>query len=230
MKKFSEKADHRNLVKESYQNKDTAKKYEGLRFNCFFGGLSSRRDIKMILNALNTYFDRKDVSVLDVACGTGRITEALAQNYPDIVGCDSSQDMIDIARGKEELSDIKFQVTDATDLPFTTSSFDCVTSVRFIGHLNESDCQLAVNEMARVARQLVVLDVCIDNPLTNLRRNLKKKIKGSYLEFETEWNWRVFTKGSLRECLGKANLKLLTKQSKLPLWSDGYVITCIPEK
>jgi ubiquinone/menaquinone biosynthesis C-methylase UbiE len=54
---------------------------------------------------------------LDLCCGTGLSTRALARAYPDaeIVGIDASREMIAIARGKPELAGVRFLVGDAMD-------------------------------------------------------------------------------------------------------------------
>lgn len=54
---------------------------------------------------------------LDLCCGTGLSTRALARTYPDaeIVGIDASREMVAIARGKPELASVRFLVGDAMD-------------------------------------------------------------------------------------------------------------------
>ncbi len=44
----------------------------------------------------------RDATVLDVGCGTGRVTEALAALVPDgrVLGIDASSDMVEIARSR----------------------------------------------------------------------------------------------------------------------------------
>ncbi len=64
---------------------------------------------------------RADDRVLDIGCGDGRITAAIAQQVPDgsVVGIDSSADMVahakDLARGTPNLS---FEQRDAAQLGF----------------------------------------------------------------------------------------------------------------
>lgn len=60
--------------------------------------------------------------VLDLACGTGIVTERLEDDY-DVTGVDISRDMIEVARNKDLESD--FIQADMTDLPFH-EEFDAV--------------------------------------------------------------------------------------------------------
>jgi ubiquinone/menaquinone biosynthesis C-methylase UbiE len=73
-------------------------------------------------------------SVLDVACGTGIVTELLYQRgYRPTVGVDISQAMIDIARTKASAlgnpEGLRFEVQDATQLDLGDARFDMVVSM-----------------------------------------------------------------------------------------------------
>lgn len=65
--------------------------------------------------------------VLEVACGTGIVTEQLRKALPNarIVATDLSESMLDVARAKN-LEGVEFQIADALALPFEDGSFDAV--------------------------------------------------------------------------------------------------------
>lgn len=68
-------------------------------------------------------------SVLETACGTGRVTRHLLNVVGDsgkIVATDFNGDMIAIAREKVIDKRIDWQVADAQDLPFDDNTFDAV--------------------------------------------------------------------------------------------------------
>jgi demethylmenaquinone methyltransferase / 2-methoxy-6-polyprenyl-1,4-benzoquinol methylase len=96
--------------------------------------------------------------VLDVACGTGDLTEAFAAaGAASVVGVDFTDEMLDIARLKSELRPARrtgcapsYQWADAMDLPFGDATFD-VVSIAF-GIRNVSDPMRALREFARVLR------------------------------------------------------------------------------
>lgn len=54
---------------------------------------------KYLIDLLNEY-GIKDGIVLDLGCGTGNITEILANNGYDMIGVDNSQEMLNIAMEK----------------------------------------------------------------------------------------------------------------------------------
>jgi ubiquinone/menaquinone biosynthesis C-methylase UbiE len=89
---------------------------------------------------------------LDVACGTGFLTQHLRG---EIVGLDQSDAMIEVAR--ERLPDLSFVQGDALRLPFPDGSFDRVFTSYFYCHLEKQDRTRFVAEASRVAAELVVV-------------------------------------------------------------------------
>jgi SAM-dependent methyltransferase len=77
-----------------------------------------------------SYLGTKDIqSVLEVSCGTGRLTSHLRNYFPantKIIASDVSPDMLDYAKEKMKDSDVEFQIADAQQLPFSDGSFDLV--------------------------------------------------------------------------------------------------------
>ena len=104
--------------------------------------------------------------VLDVACGTGDLTEAFANGgAAEVVGLDFTAEMLDIARQKapKHLGPRSQQVSyiqgDAQTLPFPDSGFD-VVSIAF-GIRNVQNPAQALREFRRVLRpggRVVVLE------------------------------------------------------------------------
>jgi ubiquinone/menaquinone biosynthesis C-methylase UbiE len=90
---------------------------------------------------------------LDVACGTGFLTQHLAG---EITGLDQSASMLELARAK--VPEGRFVQGDALELPFADDSFERVLTSFFYGHLEEDDRDAFLREARRVAAELVVVD------------------------------------------------------------------------
>ena len=77
--------------------------------------------------------------VLDVGCGTGTVTLAIAPLVPSgrVVGIDASPEMVDVAKSKAARSaiDAEFQLAAIESLPFADNTFDLVTSSLMLHHL-----------------------------------------------------------------------------------------------
>src|SRR6185369_819988 len=68
-------------------------------------------------------------SVLEIAAGTGIVTQALINMLPpavSIVATDLNQAMIDVAAVKDTANRVSWQQVDAQILPFPDASFDAV--------------------------------------------------------------------------------------------------------
>ncbi len=63
--------------------------------------------------------------ILDLGCGTGALTQQIADRGAQVVGVDSAPSMI--AQAQQNYPTLSFQVADATDLPFV-EQFDAVFS------------------------------------------------------------------------------------------------------
>jgi len=90
---------------------------------------------------------------LDVACGTGFLTQHLRG---EITGLDQSASMLELARAK--VPEGRFVQGDALELPFADGSFERVLTSFFYGHLEEEDRDAFLREARRVAHELVVVD------------------------------------------------------------------------
>ncbi|MBP3763312.1 MAG: bifunctional demethylmenaquinone methyltransferase/2-methoxy-6-polyprenyl-1,4-benzoquinol methylase UbiE [Bacteroidales bacterium] len=103
--------------------------------------------------------------VLDVACGTGDMSEALLRQGCRVTGVDLSEEMLSIARAK--VPSVAFLRADAEQLPFPDAAFDAVTCA--FGVRNFVHLEAGLAEMLRVLKpggRLAVLELATpDSPL-----------------------------------------------------------------
>jgi ubiquinone/menaquinone biosynthesis C-methylase UbiE len=95
---------------------------------------------------------QKVKKVLELACGTGRVTKHLVQTLPDaeIVASDFNPDMIAIAENNAKSDNIKWMTIDMQDIPFDDNHFDLV--VCQFGIMFVPDKQKAFQEIHRVLK------------------------------------------------------------------------------
>jgi ubiquinone/menaquinone biosynthesis C-methylase UbiE len=105
-------------------------------------------------------------TVLDLPCGTGRFTGALAREGYDVVGSDISFEMLKKAASLETPvgADGKQGVVagyvqaNAEHLPLRTDSLDCVVCIRFMMHVDAATRVRMLREFHRVSRRWVIVD------------------------------------------------------------------------
>jgi ubiquinone/menaquinone biosynthesis C-methylase UbiE len=92
--------------------------------------------------------------ILEVGCGLGDDAAALAARVApggSVVGVDSSQAMVVVARGRHgDIAGLSFETADATRLPFEDASFDGCRIDRVLQHI--ADAGSAIRDMTRVLR------------------------------------------------------------------------------
>jgi len=105
-------------------------------------------------------------TVLDLPCGTGRFTGALARDGYEVVGSDISLEMLQKAATLDAGKKVDGQPTvihgfvqaNAEHLPLRSDSLDCVVCIRFMMHVDPATRVRMLREFRRVSRRWAVVD------------------------------------------------------------------------
>ncbi|HLA73066.1 MAG TPA: class I SAM-dependent methyltransferase [Steroidobacteraceae bacterium] len=102
-------------------------------------------------------------TILDLPCGTGRFTGALAREGYEIIGSDISLEMLHKAAAQEsqngpQLSIRGYVQANAEALPLRNDALDCVVSIRFMMHVDPATRVRMLREFGRVSRRWVIVD------------------------------------------------------------------------
>jgi SAM-dependent methyltransferase len=93
---------------------------------------------------------RPNDRVLDVGCGTGTLSLALAEHGAKVIGMDASESYLDGARRLRSHPNATYEHGDACHLQYATGSFDACVSTLAIDVI--PDVEQVAAEMRRVAR------------------------------------------------------------------------------
>jgi ubiquinone/menaquinone biosynthesis C-methylase UbiE len=104
------------------------------------------------LDLVSRLQDKKYNDILEIACGTGRVTKHLASSakYDTFTATDLSADMITVAKEKVVDKEVKWMEADAMELPFEENSFDLAV-IQF-GVMFFPDKLKGLSEVHRVLR------------------------------------------------------------------------------
>lgn len=108
----------------------------------------------------------KGKTVLDIGCGTGRLTHLIAQAGAKVTGIDISERMLEQARIKDAKSEyIEYNPNDA--FPFIGRTFDFIVSNLVLEHIK--DLGFFFKEIARVSKKTSVIYVSAMHPAMLLK-------------------------------------------------------------
>jgi SAM-dependent methyltransferase len=102
-------------------------------------------------------------NVLDVACGEGYGSQMLSMVANKVVGVDINDETIAKAKQKYKETNLEFQTSNISELPFTDHHFDTVISFETIEHITHPE--EALKELSRVVKDSGKLIISTPNKL-----------------------------------------------------------------
>lgn len=119
-----------------------AEKYDKVRFETARGKFWGNLEKEIIFDFC------REGKLLDVGCGTGRITTEAKKRGFDVFAMDPSSEMIKQAKSK--CPSVRYVKGDARQTPFKANSFDCITIFRILLHFKTH--KKILNETYRILR------------------------------------------------------------------------------
>ena len=186
--------------------------------------LSNEAFFKLIIDT--TGIDPQD-TVLDIACGPGMLSAAMAARARHVTGIDLVPAMIKQARLLQQekgLTNMDWVLGDVSVLPFAQASFSAVVT-RFSFH-HFLDPLLVLKEMVRVAKpngKITVVDVFTTSPAHDHLHNLIEKLRD-------ESHVKAFGLSQLQELAQNAGLlNLKTEFFRLEIEFEGQLKASFPK-
>ena len=140
--------------------------------------------------------DVRGKKVLDVGCGTGFYSLWLSEKGAKVLGIDSSEEMIKIAKEKasKKMLDAKFLIGDVTDLRIEDCTFDVVLSTLVL--MDVKELGKAVGELVRVTKNGGDIVISVQHPILTAGdweresgQKLFRKLDDYFMERELEVVW-----------------------------------------
>ena len=161
-----------------FESPEAAKKYS---MKASVTAIQSR-EIQCVRKLLNGY--GSGTSVLDIACGTGRMLPLLMEKKFKITAADYSGFMIEKATATTKAvnhnCDVEFGVENAMCMSFPDESFDVVLCNRLAHHFADPKDRVTLfRELARVSRKTVIVSFFWSLSWDALTFFLKHIIRGS---------------------------------------------------
>lgn len=149
--------------------------------------------------------------VIDVACGTGALTMAMAGRAAHVTGIDLSEDMIITARmmaARRGMTNVKLSLHDASDLScYADKEFDIAVASMAMHQFEAGLAVKILSEMGRIAKMVIIADYNCP-----MRRNLPAALAWSieYLAAGDHYrNFRIYMQnGGMPWLAGKAGLNM----------------------
>lgn len=150
-------------------------------------------------------------SLADIGCGHGGFLRLVAERRKD-----KNLRLVAVDNSDGALSYINFEKHKAsiTKLPFADKEFDCVTALEVIEHLNSTELDNALSELARVSNKYVIISVPYNEDIEwNMAR-----CPHCFTKFHYDGHLQRFTEDRIKTLMDKVGFKC-EYQSKLG-WSS----------
>ena len=171
---------------------------------------------------------RGDEHVLDVACGTGHASLALARMLPHgrVTGIDFSVGMLDQARTKaaaQGTSNIDFLERDMTALDFPENSFDVALCAFGIFFVDDLDTQLAhVTSVVKPGGKVIISSFQEDHYFQPLRDMMLVRLSAHAIALPQQTWKQVGNEGACSALFNRVGLTNTRVESR----NVGYYLDC----
>jgi 2-polyprenyl-6-hydroxyphenyl methylase/3-demethylubiquinone-9 3-methyltransferase len=121
-----------------------------IRNTQFFAKAETKAKAPWVLEKIKKQGLPSDGRILDISCGTGLLSNALASEGFHVTGVDLSPEKLRQAQIQDTTGSVRYIVANPSCLPFTPGTFDVVTAMDF--WQREKNPEQIINEVSRVLK------------------------------------------------------------------------------
>lgn len=103
-----------------------------------------------VLQEIGKRFPKKSCSILDIGCGAGFLSNALAEKKHKVVGIDLSETSLQVAKRHDKTRSVRYVPMSAEHLTFPEASFDVVAAMDLLEHVEKPAA--VIGEAARMLK------------------------------------------------------------------------------
>lgn len=97
---------------------------------------------------------------LEIGCGAGAFSRALARRAKQVTAIDLSAEMIKVAHSRSQnYPQIEFKVGDVMTCELPAAEFDCIATIATLHHVAHADVLMKLKDALRPGGKLIVLDL-----------------------------------------------------------------------
>lgn len=159
---------------EYYKDVEVAERYDRARFSTLSGRVFNRLEK---LNIRRAFRDLpRSLTIVDIPCGTGRLSEVLVDMGFRVIGVDISPAMLEVARRKLAGREDRFEtvVCDARRLPQLGRHFDAALCARVLMHFPLQEQIEFLRGIVSATDRRVVFTQSYSTAYQRLRRQVKR--------------------------------------------------------
>lgn len=131
------------------------------------GRIRWARRVKMLTEHL-----RPRDKVLELGCGTGYFTSALAKTGAQITAIDISPELLRVAREKCARPNVSFEIQNAYSLSYGDETFDAVVGSSVLHHLEVDDALREIHRVLRKKGTIYFTEPNMLNPQIAIQKNV----------------------------------------------------------
>ena len=167
---FSMENKNRKETIRTYQKKEIVEVFDKERKKYLYQKYKHKVEANFLKRAISS-ISSKNIKILDIACGTGRMLPEVFSTGKNIeyIGLDSSKEMFKKLKKKEAFKknkkNISLVLSDATKIPYKSNYFDIVYSYHLLWHIPKKDQKIIIREMLRVTKKrgIIIFDILNKN-------------------------------------------------------------------